>query len=222
MTNRNSYKCIRNFGPNTYSPVNNPVTYCMGQTLENNFLHGSTANYYSQHAPICQAYLSEYCANGWDGFCEFASNNENRTYPNSNQYWNMPSQVGCTQNLTAGEVLIRNTAANKYLVEMIGAVKKYQPFDPNVATSPMVGTWVSTDPNSMQPGIPVYAVDPKVIDDDLVMNKILANPNIAPDILINIYNTMKRNNVIGQLKGTKLGQFYENVPYFKTRGGLSS
>lgn len=220
MASRNSYKCIRNFGSNAYSPVNNPVTYCMNNTLENQFLHGSTANFYSQHAPICQAFLSQYCAEGWDGFCEFASANQNRSYPNNVQNPTSPSQAGCSQNLSAGEILIRNTAANKYLVEMIGATKKYQPFDPNVATSPMVGTWVSTNPNSTAPGIPVYAVDPKTIDSDPVMNKILFKPSIAPDILINIYNTMKRAGALGDLKGTKLGNFYENDVYFRNRGGL--
>lgn len=194
----------------------------MGNTLENQFLHGSTSVFYNQHAPICQAYLADYCANNWDGFCEYASVNKNRSYPNSIQNWSLPSEAGCSQNLNAGQILVRNTAANKYLVEMIGAKKQYQPFDPNVATSPMVGTWVSTDPNSKVPGIPVYAVDPKTIDNDPVMDRILSEPIIAPDILINIYNTMKRNGLLADLKGTKLGNFFNTYSYFKSRGGIGA
>ena len=35
---------------------------------------------------------------------------------------------------------------------------------------------------------PVYEVNPKTIDSDPLMNKILANPRIAMDILKNIYD----------------------------------
>jgi hypothetical protein len=53
------------------------------------------------------------------------------------------------------------------------------------------------------------------------MDKILHKPIIALDILINIFNTMTREGTIVQLKGTKLGKFYDENSYFKDKGYLS-
>ena len=69
-------------------------------------------------------------------------------------------------------------------------------------------------------GTPVYTVNPQTIDDDVVMDKLLAKPNIAPVLLINIYNTMKRRNTLSKLHGTKLGLFYNTNSYFKQKGGI--
>ena len=41
------------------------------------------------------------------------------------------------------------------------------------------------------------------------MNKLLEKPSIAMDILINIFNTMKENNTLYTLQGTKIGKFFE-------------
>ena len=71
-------------------------------------------------------------------------------------------------------------------------------------------------------GIPEYAVNPLTIDTDIVMNKILMNPTIATNILINIYNTMKRRGTLSGLKNTKLGNFYNTRAfnsYFVSKGG---
>ena len=78
--------------------------------------------------------------------------------------------------MTAGEVLVHNTAARKYLVSMVGAHKKYEPFDPTVATSPLISYWVPSDncPMTLGKPVPIYAVDPSKIDQDPVMDRILA------------------------------------------------
>jgi hypothetical protein len=48
----------------------------------------------------------------------------------------------------------------------------------------------------------------------------LENPKIVMNILINIYNTMKRHGTLSKLRKTKLGQFYNWHPYFKSKGGI--
>lgn len=214
----NSYKQLSNFGSNAHSAVNNPLTYCVNDTLDQRFLHGSHSDTLGQHSRSCQLFMSEYCANKWDGFCEVASKNVSNRYPNNAERCTFS---GGSTNLTAGEILIRNTAARKYLVKMHNATKKYEPFDATVPTSPMISYWVSDNCNYSNAGVPEYAVNPKTIDGDIVMNKILVNPGIAMDILINIYNTMKRYGTLTQLKGTRLGNFYNIFPYFVQRGGLT-
>lgn len=217
--NTNSYTNISNFGPNTHSPVNNPLTYCLNSSMDQRFLHGGQADIYGQHSKHCQLFMSEYCANKWDAFCELASKNKSVHYPDQAEGCTGAGVVAC-KGLNAGEALIYNTAARKYLVEMYGAHKKYEPFDPTVPTSPMISYWVSDHCSTSNVGVPEYAVDPLTIDTDIVMDKILNKPIIAMNILINIYNTMKRHGTLTGLKNTKLGYFYNIHPYFKQKGGI--
>lgn len=217
--NRSTYRNITEFGSNAYSPVNNPLTYCLNNTMDNRFLHGSASDTLGQHSKACQAYLSDYCADGWDQFCELASRNINTDYPNNIQSCGGLGDIAC-KGLNAGEALVRNTASKKYLVSMGNCKRKYEPFDPNVATSPMVSYWVSDNCSYSNNCVPVYAVEPSKIDEDIVMDKILQKPIIAVDILVNIYNTMKRHGTLKQLQGTKLGNFYSENPFFKAKGGI--
>lgn len=215
---RNIYRSINSFGPTETSESNNPLTYCVNNTIDQRFLHGGNSDIYGQHSKPCQAYLSDYCAAQWDGFCEYAANNNSISYPNNLDPCG--SDVPC-KGLNAGEVLIRNTASKKYLAEMGGdCIQKFEPFDPTVANSPMISYWMPGC-NSYSSCVPVYRVDPKTIDSDIVMDKILHKPIIALDILINIFNTMTREGTIVQLKGTKLGKFYAENSYFKDKGYLS-
>ena len=210
-----SYKSISKFGPNEYSDVNNPLTYCIGNNMDQRFIHGSMAPVNGNNSTECQLFMSDYCAVGWDGFCELESKNTSRSFPVQPPGGVIDSSLCMGK---AGDLLIANTAARKYLLKMHNATEKYQPFDPNVANSPMIRYWVSN--SGSDSGVPEYAVDPKKIDDDVLMDKILENPNIALHILINIYNTMKRHDTLFELKRTKLGKFYNSHQYFKEKGGV--
>jgi len=219
-----SYKHLLNFGKNSENRngVNNPLSYCINDTMDQRFLHGSQSDTYGQHSKPCQLFMSEYCSKKWDSFCEVASQNTNDWVPNNVQSCLGSSDVAC-KGLNAGEILIRNTASRKYLVDMLNAKKKYEPFDPTVPSSPMISYFVPTNGCASYGSnrlTPIYSVDPKTIDSDIVMNKILRKPLIAFDILINIYNTMKRNRTLRELSGTRLGLLYSRHPYFVSRGGL--
>jgi len=208
-----NYTSIKNFGPNTLSEVNNPLTYCLTTDLDSAFMHGGQTNVLRPHSRPCQLFLSEYCAQGWDNFCEVASQNQNISFPNSMQ----PQYHGYSSpGITQGDILTRNTAERKYLIQMINGQQVFEPFDPVVANSPMISSWspVGSQNNGYGYGsgqmtmVPIYAVNPNTIDNDIVMDKILTRPHIAKDILVNIYNTMKRVNTLQNLKNTKLGNFY--------------
>lgn len=211
-TQRNNYRQIDSVGQDFYSEVSNPATYCLNDTLSQKFLHGGNSYIYGQNSQFCQRFWGEYCSQEWDGLCEVASKNTNSTFPNNSIFGNISDRPYNYKGLNSGETIIRNTAANKYLVAMGGCVPKYEPFDPTVANSPMIKRWVSsTGQNNC---VPMYAVDPKVIDSDVVMDKVLNKPTIALDILINIHNTHK--NFLGtheELKPTKLGKFFANNPH---------
>ena len=211
-----TYKCISNFGQGAANaPVNNPLTYCLEQTLDSEFMHGSIAETIGgANGKHCQAFMAQYCANDWNEVCEHASKNRSTLYPNNLQKCGTGSDVEC-KDLTAGEILIQNTATRKYLVEMGGLCNiKYEPFDPTVAASPLVAFWEGGCTTQGDGGCtPVYAVDPKKIDNDHVMNKILAKPIIAWSLLVNIYNTAKRKNKLNELKGTRIYRFFMSTPF---------
>lgn len=206
-----NYLSISKIGSNLNSQSDNPLTYCMMDNIENGFLHGSGAPV--KNGNNCQLFMSEYCSTEWDSFCEVASIDTKRNV--SNTVGACMGHSNSTYNrLKAGEILIKNTASRKYLVKMIGSKKIYRPFDPNVASSPLISYWVPDMSCSISHGVPVYSVNPKTIDNDIVMNKILLKPYIAFDILINIYNSMKRFGTLDGLKDTKIGRFFVS-DYFK-------
>ena len=206
-----SYKCISDFGQNSNNPSNNPLNYCLFSKLDNGFNNGSTSAELNQNSRNCQAFMSDYCASNWNGICERESKNRNKSFPNNLQKCNTYSGIECVDNMNLGDVLVANTASKKYLSKMLGSncTLNYEPFDPNVAGSPMINYWGGTCNNIGDQGcVPVYEVDPTNIDNDPVMNKILNNPIIAWSILINIYNTSLRLGTLENLKGTKLYKFF--------------
>jgi hypothetical protein len=211
---RSNYRNINNFGntpSNKFSSsVSNPLTYCINDTMSKGFLHGGNAYKYGQNSKECQAFLSDYCAQGWDGVCEFASKNNRKYDPNNLANANISGNIYNFEGLTSGDVLIRNTAAKKYLISLGNCIPRYEPFDPTVADSPMIQYWDSGE--GQNNCIPLYAVDPKVIDDDIVMNKLLEKPTLAIDILINIYNNMKRMGMLDELNNTKIGKYFVSNP----------
>ena len=211
MSRSNTYRNINNVGQNFYSEVSSPTTYCLNDTLSQKFLHGGISAIYGQNSQFCQRFWGEYCAEEWDDLCEVASKNTSTTFPNNTVFGSINNRPYNYKGLNAGETVIRNTAANKYLVAMGNCVPKYEPFDPLVADSPMIKKWVSSY-NGQNNCVPVYGVNPEIIDYDVVMDKLLEKPTIALDILINIYNTHQRDGSYQMLLGTKIGQFFENNP----------
>ena len=209
---RNIYRNIKDFGntdPNVPLEIEDPLSYCLNWTIDQQFLHGGNSYIYGQHSKPCQAYLSDYCAEGWDGFCELASKNVNMSYPNQ-----LDHKKNATFGMTAGDILIKNTAIKKYMSHMSDTCnQKYEAFDPTVANSPMISYWEpKSDCVTNCDGLSceaIYEVDPATIDNDEVMNKILMKPRIAPELLKNIFTNMQRNGTLDSLKNTKLGKFFD-------------
>lgn len=181
---------------------NDPLTYCIGNTISQRFNHGSNADIYGQNSNPCQVYLSQRCARNWDNICEFASCKEINA-----EYNEVPDTMFAGNKeiigLSSGDILLRNTAQEKYRIAMLNCTLKTEPFDPINPSSPYISYFIG------QNCIPQYAVNPNIIDNDIVMHKILDNPKIAIQLLKNIKNTMIRLGTFHLLKGTRLGNFYK-------------
>lgn len=215
-----NYRTAASLGPNTYTAVDNPLTYCVSDNhVDQLFMHGSSSDGLDKYSNNCQSYMAGYCADKWDKFCEVLSHDKTISFPSTvQQCGNSCYQCSRFPGLTFGQILIRNTAEEKYLIAVKGCVKYSEPFDPNVATSPLVYWWAPSCNSGKC--LMKFAVNPKTVDSDVVMDKLLAEPCIAPDILLNIYSTMKEKGDLKELKGTKLGKYYTKDPYFASLGGL--
>lgn len=212
----NNYSKIIDFGPCVTSYSSNPLAICMNDTLDNRFTEGVLGSLYGQNSAPCQMFMSDYCAMKWDENCEIASMNKDTRYPNNIGLCGGDNSMP----MTSGDILIQNTASKKYLRDYNNSFWEYRPFNPTVANSPLVRFAVSNQCHSQGNcgSVPEYEVDPKTIDSDPVMDKILMKPNIAIDILANIYNTMKRRGTLAELNNTKLGRFFSvNKHYFERK-----
>lgn len=224
-----NYACISKLGgPAASTPSNNPLSYCLIDTVDSGFMHGGVADTIGgKHGKNCQAFMSSYCASNWNDVCEFASQDRAISYPNSLAKCG-GGGVSCNSVMSSGDILVSNTASKKYLKEMSGGAcsLKYEPFDPTVASSPIISFWQGSCNSQGNEGcVPTYEVDPSTIDKDSVMNKILARPYIAWGILVNIYNTAVRKKTINNLQGTKLYAFFQSSTfqeYIKITKGQSN
>lgn len=212
------YQNISSFGHQVKAlAVNNPLSYCLSNGMDNSFMHGGHAGkILNRDSKPCQSYISEYCSNNWDEYCELESKNDSKLFNALNTEQN--TLKNATVGLTAGEVLLYNTASKKYVIRREGTCKLVSTqFDPTVASSPMFTEWVggngicslSSCTDSGGDCVPIYGVNPQTINSDPLMNKILDKPAIALDILKKIYFGMKKDGTLSQLKGTRLGSFFE-------------
>lgn len=211
------YQNISSFGYQVKElAVNNPLSYCLSNGMDNSFMHGGHAGkILNRGTKPCQSYISEYCSNNWDEYCELESKNDSRLFNSLNIEQNTLNNS--TVGLTAGEVLIYNTASKKYVIRREGSCKLVSTqFDPTVASSPMFTEWVGGNgicvtgcDDTGGDCVPVYGVNPSTINSDPLMNKILDKPAIALDILKKIYVGMKKDGTLSQLKRTRLGSFFE-------------
>jgi hypothetical protein len=176
-----------------------PLFYCLPDNVNKSFHIGSMAQNYKMTSPSCQALASSVCALDWSGSCEILSHDPTVLQPSTLPiYANFPGN----QSMTYGDILVWNTAFKKY-GDFSGCKTQSYYFDPTVANSPLI-----TEPVSRNVFVPL-TVDPKKIDSDPVMNKMLMKPLMYYAILMNIKNTCKYKRI--NLTQTKLGKILQQL-----------
>ena len=196
---------------------NDPLTVCLTDTMDKNFQSGSIGHLFGSRSRKCQLYMAQRCAENWDGFCEYYYRDragcqwpDRQQWPNTVQPRGWACQEGVAPPLTTGEQLLQNTAERKYCT-YLNCEKQCEKFNPMDPSSPTITYY--TDTGYGENCIPVCNVDPSTIDDDPVMDRMIANPKAAAGTLINICNTAKRQGT--DISGTKLGavcnQYFQNM-----------
>lgn len=197
------YSTFGDFGSgmnkNVLNPMDqsNPLTYCIVPSYNSQFLHGSTsANLlYTPQGPGCMNYMSERCSIVYDGFCRaYNTLNTDTSWPNTGAIDNLTRTIANSfLNIkpTTGQNMIRNAAERRFLVYP-GICATSEPFDPNVANSPVVSRYNS----SYSPGpIGFKNLDnPASIDNDLLMEEVMKHWPTCLDVLVKIYKGYKDKN----------------------------
>lgn len=186
------------------SPFNsaNPLTYCLFPTLSSQFTHGSTSSnlLYGTYNPSCELYMAERCATNWDSFCNvYVEKNPDDYYPNNgviNRDSYLLAQTYLKNNKpTVGEMLVRN-AVNLRFLDFPTLRGEKEPFDPNVANSPMITYYRNN--NS---GISIIKKIENV-NENIHVHKMLENQAVCFDVLARLY--------LGYLRGEKNTENFKN------------
>lgn len=196
MSRNKIYPTFSEFGElmnkNVFNPMDqsNPLTYCIMPTFNSQFLHGSTSSnlLYTPYGPGCANYMAERCSDVYDGFCE------GYKVMNTDTYWpNVAAIDNLTMNIaknylkvksTVGQSMIRNAAERRFLV--YSNVSQFvEPFDPNVANSPLYTKYSQT----YNIGRISYKNldDPSAVDSDQLLDAVCENWPACFDVLTKIY-----------------------------------
>ena len=184
---------------------NDPVSYCMGRTMEQKMMFGGDVDTGIDGKP-CQAYMAKRCAKNWDGICEAVYQQTGDAWPGSVQKAATFGIEGASGGKTGGDQVLALTAREKFRTQMLNdnttqCMLYSEPFDYTRPDSPSISYYEGDC-------IPEYEVNPLQADSDPVLMKILDRPDIAPEVLLNLYNTAKRKGRLPLYKDTRLGKFF--------------
>lgn len=226
----NSYRNISSFGSNN-SPNNDPITYCLFGDVDKTLSHNPLGYSYSPDSRECQIYTGDYCSKdgNWEnGVCQLLYSNQREILPQTGsvtKYSGYSPNAGniLNGNVPYGKQLLRNSAQRRFL-DLTGCPYTEYPFDPTVASSPMIKDYLTFygkqfNNNSINGNVcrgqrcsgmaNMSNLDPSKVDSDPLLNEVLNNIPICMDILKSIAITIKLNNKLNDYKGTRLGKFCE-------------
>lgn len=218
-----NYRPISNVAPKFQDPARtDPLLYCLLDTMDSQFLHGSSGRLFGKYNENCTRFLSNRCAKQWDDICESVSRDKTTNFPNTAD--SIENVYGKNKCLPYGDQIIRDAALQRFKVATMNCNVRCEPHDPLNANSPLIcyETRDSCSLRDQRNGVcfgsanrgeckRIYTILPEQIatlDQDPLMNKILERPHLAMDLLIGIYENMKQDKTLSSLIGTRLGQFY--------------
>lgn len=223
------YRQLSDFAPNIDNEYSrNPLLYCALNEMDSQFLHGAQGRIFGRYNKHCSEFLAARCANNWDELCEAISHDKETRFPNEAGPLGSVYIDGLKSPcLTYGDQLTRDAAFKRFRSETKNCNVKCEPFDPTVPNSPLicyeskVSCASGPVPEAVCQGASaeaygscesVFVVSPeqaKMLDMDPLMNKLLDKPDLAMDLLEQIYLNMKKAGTLGLLRQTRLGRFYE-------------
>lgn len=199
------YRTINTFGSQNTVALNDPLTYLVNPGLGASFITGIDSKMQGKGSKAYRDFFSDRCAVNFDGICRVAVSDRERGAPvNDGDYTSI-----VYDNLSSGDLLLKDIAVKKYLRGVNSACKPtlstYNSLNP---TSPYVSSFNNCTKSFGITNGSDSVVDKNTLDKDEVMNRILDRPEIAPVVLINIYQNLVLNKQLETIKGTRLYDFY--------------
>lgn len=200
---------------NVFNPMDqsNPLTYAILPTFNTCFLHGSSSTNLlkTPYSPASSNYMAERCSIVYDGFCEgYVKMNPDSYWPNVAAIDNLTMNIAKNYlkvKTTVGQNMIRNAAERRFLTYS-GVTQYVEPFDPNVANSPLVTRYSST----YNIGTIGYKNldDPAAIDNDQLMMAVMENWPACFDVLVKVYIGYKNKDPRVRLYPSKFEVFLKD------------
>jgi hypothetical protein len=201
-----SYIRYSNLAPNFKSTLN-PFLISLISTPDKSFLIGDTGYDYGPKFKNCQLVIAQYIAgtHEWDSLCEYASSIDEGKYP---ILFNPTGANLTTQELHMchGDIFLYIAAYMKYARFVGGRFISY-PFNPHDPDSLFVSELVSDGVQKNCKAI-FDGLDLSVIDNDILMDKLIEKPIVFFRILMSIYHTYRIMNIDLATSNTKLGRFF--------------
>jgi hypothetical protein len=215
MSYASPYVKIANFGKPQPILQTDPVGFSVSKDIDTSFDIGPTSRMFGPDMPNSQLYMAEKCARNWDGSCEFLSRNPDNTKCNAGKIQSPLFQSPQAPGMTIGDFLIENSAVRRFcdLSSCKMSSEPYNPLDPH---SPMVTSY--GDWNPYKQCMPV-CMPPENPDNDLLLNKVLDDPDKHLDLLVNMYKNVKDRK---KFEGTRIGMVFNVFDrHFKKQGGYT-
>lgn len=213
------YSTISNLGKSVqyHTDHGDPLTYCLQSDYNSEWMHGSTVSNLlsSSHCEPCQLYMSERCAEKWDGACAaYYQKNQDTFWPNLGAV-DLQSQKRANNFLkytpTTGENMIRNTIEKRFFLYPSTSTVK-APFDPNMASSPL---YTRFHVDNMNPQWTLHPLSIGTIhDNDHYTNLMLDNSKVCFDLIARFHKIFAQqptlmSKISGTQPNTRLQQFFK-------------
>lgn len=208
----NNYTRIGEFGEDLQVNLNKGLSLClMDNGPDTRSSWGPTVgNRLGPASDGCQAFMAEYCANGWDEYCDiyYTKNNldDTKYFPNNFA----PRSEFCSPSL--GDTLLQNAAQLRYF--NLPCNRTYQePLDYTDASSPMITKFIDRR-DMTQASLNPRTVNSRSIDSDPLMRRMLANPNVVEQELKAIYTLSRNPRLRGSdtdIRKTKTGKILRQL-----------
>ena len=211
-TSYSPYAKIANFGKINPVLKTDPVAASIYRDLGSFFEIGSNANHFGPSSESSQLYMSERCSKNWDGACEFMSRTNEIANSKTGNICSVLFSRGNQPSTTVGDVMVDNTAVRAFCDMSSCSITK-EPFNPLESDSPMITKYGDCNYKQCQP----VCMPPSDPDKNIILNKVLDNPEKHIDLLVNMYKNVMKKGKRDSYNNTRIGFIFEILDeYVKT------
>ena len=206
------YAKIANFG--NIQPVfaTDPVGYSVVKDIDSSFDVGPTSRLFGPDQPNSQLYMAEKCAKEWDGACELLSRNNDANKCNAGKIVSPLFKTPYPDGTTIGDFLVDNAAVRRFC-DLSSCKITSEPYNPMDPKSPIVSRYTDDGYTMCLP----VCTPPENPDHDILLNKVLDQPEKHVDILVNMYKNVKDRK---KYENTRIGMIFNlfDVYFSKNTG----